>query len=52
MTDDILLEIKDLKINFQLDEGIVRAVEGVKVALGQLNTCVFLMYGSTTVRGL
>jgi hypothetical protein len=33
MTDDILLEIKDLKINFPLDEGLVRAVEGVNLTV-------------------
>ena len=33
MTNDILLEIKDLKINFQLDEGLVRAVEGVNLTI-------------------
>jgi len=31
MNDDVLLEIKDLKISFPLDEGVVRAVEGVNL---------------------
>src|ERR1051325_11567848 len=29
MNNDVLLEIKDLKISFPLDEGVIRAVEGV-----------------------
>lgn len=29
MDDNILLEMKDLHVSFSLDEGIVRAVEGV-----------------------
>jgi len=29
MNKDVLLEIKDLKISFPLDEGVIRAVEGV-----------------------
>jgi peptide/nickel transport system ATP-binding protein len=33
MPDDILLEIKDLKISFPLEEGVVRAVEGVNLTL-------------------
>ena len=31
MSDDALLEIKDLKISFPLDEGDVRAVVGVNL---------------------
>jgi len=33
MTNDNLLEIKELKISFPLDEGIVRAVEGVTLTI-------------------
>src|SRR6266545_2051009 len=33
MPDDALLEIKDLKIGFPLDEGLVRAVEGVSLTV-------------------
>ena len=33
MTNDNLLEIKDLKISFPLDEGVVRAVEGVTLTI-------------------
>jgi len=33
MNDDVLLEIKDLKISFPLDEGVVRAVEGVNLTI-------------------
>jgi len=33
MDNDILLEIKDLKISFPLDEGFVRAVEGVSLTV-------------------
>ena len=33
MNDDVLLEIKDLKISFPLDEGVVRAVEGVNLTV-------------------
>ncbi len=33
MNDDVLLEIKDLKIAFPLDEGLVRAVEGVNLTV-------------------
>src|SRR5512133_2998289 len=33
MDNDILLEIKDLKISFPLDEGVVRAVEGVNLTV-------------------
>ena len=33
MHDDVLLEIKDLKISFPLDEGAVRAVEGVNLTV-------------------
>ena len=33
MNNDMLLEIKDLKISFPLDEGVVRAVEGVSLTV-------------------
>src|SRR5512147_1751512 len=33
MNNDLLLEIKDLKISFPLDEGVVRAVEGVNLTV-------------------
>jgi peptide/nickel transport system ATP-binding protein len=33
MDNNVLLEIKDLKISFPLDEGIVRAVEGVDLTV-------------------
>jgi oligopeptide/dipeptide ABC transporter ATP-binding protein len=33
MPNDVLLEIKDLKISFPLDEGLVRAVEGVSLTI-------------------
>lgn len=33
MDDNILLEIKDLHVSFSLDEGIVRAVEGVDLTI-------------------
>src|SRR6266540_4175679 len=33
MNNDVLLEIKDLKISFPLDEGTVRAVEGVNLTM-------------------
>src|SRR6266545_4227878 len=33
MNNDILLEIKDLKISFPLDEGFIRAVEGVNLTM-------------------
>jgi peptide/nickel transport system ATP-binding protein len=33
MNDDVLLEIKDLKISFPLDEGTVRAVEGANLTI-------------------
>jgi peptide/nickel transport system ATP-binding protein len=33
MNNDVLLEIKDLKISFPLDEGFVRAVEGVSLTV-------------------
>jgi peptide/nickel transport system ATP-binding protein len=33
MNNDVLLEIKDLKISFPLDEGVVRAVEGVNLTV-------------------
>jgi peptide/nickel transport system ATP-binding protein len=33
MPDDVLLEIKDLKIGFPLDEGLVRAVESVNLTV-------------------
>ena len=33
MDNDVLLEIKDLKISFPLDEGVVRAVEGVNLTV-------------------
>ncbi len=33
MNNDVLLEIKDLKISFPLDEGFVRAVEGVNLTM-------------------
>jgi peptide/nickel transport system ATP-binding protein len=33
MKTDVLLEIKDLKISFPLDEGVVRAVEGVSLTV-------------------
>src|SRR5690349_15907944 len=33
MNNDVLLEIKDLKISFPLDEGSVRAVEGVSLTM-------------------
>jgi peptide/nickel transport system ATP-binding protein len=33
MSNDVLLEIKDLKISFPLDEGVVRAVEGVNLSV-------------------
>jgi peptide/nickel transport system ATP-binding protein len=33
MNDDVLLEIKDLRISFPLDEGVVRAVEGVNLTV-------------------
>ena len=33
MNNDVLLEIKDLKISFPLDEGFIRAVEGVDLTL-------------------
>ena len=33
MNNDVLLEIKDLKISFPLDEGVVRAVEGVDLTV-------------------
>ncbi len=33
MTNDNLLEIKELKISFPLDEGVVRAVEGVTLTI-------------------
>jgi peptide/nickel transport system ATP-binding protein len=33
MANDVLLEIRDLKISFPLDEGVVRAVEGVNLTV-------------------
>src|SRR5512138_1916202 len=33
MNNEVLLEIKDLKISFPLDEGVVRAVEGVNLTM-------------------
>src|ERR1051325_8794981 len=33
MNNDVLLEIKDLKISFPLDEGFIRAVEGVSLTV-------------------
>src|SRR6266487_6281873 len=33
MNNDVLLEIKDLKISFPLDEGFIRAVEGVNLTM-------------------
>src|SRR5512138_3346987 len=33
MNNEVLLEIKDLKISFPLDEGSVRAVEGVNLTM-------------------
>ena len=33
MNNDMLLEIKDLKISFPLDEGFIRAVEGVNLTV-------------------
>ena len=33
MNNEVLLEIKDLKISFPLDEGVVRAVEGVSLTV-------------------
>ncbi len=33
MNDDVLLEIKGLKISFPLDEGMVRAVEGLNLTI-------------------
>jgi peptide/nickel transport system ATP-binding protein len=33
MNDNVLLEIKDLKVAFPLDEGLVRAVEGVNLTV-------------------
>lgn len=33
MDNDLLLEIKDLRVSFPLDEGLVRAVEGVNLTI-------------------
>ena len=33
MDNDLLLEIKDLRVSFPLDEGAVRAVEGVDLTM-------------------
>ncbi len=33
MSNDVLLEIKDLRVSFPLDEGTVRAVEGVNLTM-------------------
>ena len=33
MTDDVILQIKDLKTYFKLDEGLLKAVDGVSFVL-------------------
>jgi peptide/nickel transport system ATP-binding protein len=38
MTDDILLEIKDLRVFYPLDEGTLKAVDGVSLTIGRNRT--------------
>ena len=38
MTDDVVLEIKDLRVSYILDEGTLKAVDGISLTIGRNRT--------------